>query len=353
VLTRALRDEGAQPVPSRWLNRLTNLLDGLTGTGGPEALAAMRARGRAVLDLADRLDRPEESVPAAQRPSPRPPVEARPRRLSFTQVETLIRDPYAIYARKILGLEALQPLRPEPDALLRGTVLHRIFARFMQDWKTGGFNDLRGHLVAIAREEIGRAVEWPLAERLWLARIERIAERFIADETKWRETCALAGAEVKGELHFPLPDFTVHGRADRIDRMADGGLVILDYKSGTAPSVAQMERFAVQLLIEALIAEGGGFEGIDAGTVREVVYVGLGAQSKREAHPLVDGVKRDFSTATIRARFESLVTGYAQREQGYTARRAVERVGFAGDYDHLSRYGEWDETADPEGEDVG
>jgi hypothetical protein len=38
--------------------------------------------------------------------------------------------------------------------------------------------------------------------------------------------------------------------------------------------------------------------------------------------------------------------------KGYTSRRANELLTFAGDYDHLARYGEWDETFDPEVEDL-
>ena len=50
----------------------------------------------------------------------------RPKELAVTRVGLLIRDPYAIYAQYILRLRALDPLRPEADAALRGQVLHKI-----------------------------------------------------------------------------------------------------------------------------------------------------------------------------------------------------------------------------------
>ena len=39
-------------------------------------------------------------------PAPTPPVAARPDRLPVTEIETWLRDPYAIYARRVLGLKA-------------------------------------------------------------------------------------------------------------------------------------------------------------------------------------------------------------------------------------------------------
>ena len=45
----------------------------------------------------------------------------RPRRLSVTRIEEWVRDPYATYARFILGLEALARPDERVDARLRGT----------------------------------------------------------------------------------------------------------------------------------------------------------------------------------------------------------------------------------------
>ena len=113
-------------MPSRWINRLTNLLGGLPDADGPEALEAMQARGDALAGPAPRaLEAPEPRLPRT-RPSPRPPVAARPSQLSVTEIKRLIRDPYAIYAAHILRLRPLDPLQHAPDALLRGIVLHEV-----------------------------------------------------------------------------------------------------------------------------------------------------------------------------------------------------------------------------------
>ena len=67
-------------------------------------VAAMRERGRVWVKRAVVLEAPLGEVTPAHRPSPRPPVAARPRRLAVTRISTLIRDPYSIYARYILRL---------------------------------------------------------------------------------------------------------------------------------------------------------------------------------------------------------------------------------------------------------
>ncbi len=49
--------------------------------------------------------------------------------------------------------------------------------------------------------------------------------------------------------------FTIRARADRIDTLADGRLVIIDYKTGAPPTAKQVEAgFAPQLPLEAMIA---------------------------------------------------------------------------------------------------
>ncbi|MGB0903677.1 MAG: double-strand break repair protein AddB, partial [Mangrovicoccus sp.] len=131
ILSRAARDAEAETVPSRWLNRLLNLLGGLPDQHGDAALAAMQARGTVWTDLAAQQDRPAHRLPPSPRPAPAPPAQARPRNYRATEIETLIRDPYQIYARKILKLHPLDGLRQRPEARLRGTLFHEVLETFL------------------------------------------------------------------------------------------------------------------------------------------------------------------------------------------------------------------------------
>ena len=64
-------------------------------------------------------------------PRPCPPVPLRPRTLRVTEIETWLADPYAIYARHLLGLKALDPIDMDPGAAERGTMIHRALDRFV------------------------------------------------------------------------------------------------------------------------------------------------------------------------------------------------------------------------------
>ena len=66
------------------------------------------------------------------RPAPTPPVEARPRRLSVTEIETWLRDPYAIYAKHVLKLRPLDALDEAVGPLERGTALHKALELFVR-----------------------------------------------------------------------------------------------------------------------------------------------------------------------------------------------------------------------------
>ncbi len=333
VLSRSRRGAEAETVPSRWLNRLVNLMAGLPDRNGPEALKAMQARGDDWLRIAAAFDRAPET-PAVRRPSPRPPVEARPKRLSVTEIKTLIRDPYAIYARHVLKLKPLDPLRPEPDPRLRGVVLHEILEIYLR--RGGGGRDV---LMSIAEAVIAEKVAWPLARTIWLSRIAKAADAFLAFTAATGGTPALL--EEKGAVQLPGIDFTLTGKPDRIDRLEDGRLLLIDYKTGEPPSPKQQLHFDKQLLLLAAMAEEGAFKGLDAEEVAKVVYVGLKSQLKTQEVALTPG-----QLAEVWAEFARLIAAFARPGQGYTARRALESVRDASDYDHLARFGEWDMTDD-------
>jgi ATP-dependent helicase/nuclease subunit B len=339
VLSRAKRGAEAETVPSRWVNRLVNLMEGLPERHGPEALKAMRARGEDWLAKAASFDR-APAIPPANRPSPRPPVEARPRKLSVTEIKTLIRDPFAIYARHVLKLRPLDPLRPEADPLLRGTVLHEILEVYLR--RGGGGRDA---LLAIAEAVLAEKVAWPLARTLWQARIAKAADAFLAFSASTGGTPVLL--EEKGAVQLP-DGFTLTGKPDRIDRLEDGRLVLIDYKTGDPPTKDQQIHFDKQLLLLAAMVESGGFKGLEPDEVARVVYLGLKAQLKTSAITLEPG-----QVAETWAEFARLIAAFARPRQGYTARRALETVREVTDYDHLARFGEWDLTDAPVPEDLG
>ena len=339
VLSRAKRGPEAETVPSRWLNRLVNLMSGLPQKHGPEALSAMRDRGDDWLRKAQAFDAAPATNPA-KRPSPRPPVTARPKKLSVTEIKTLVRDPYAIYARHVLKLRPLDPLRPEADPRLRGVVLHEILEVYL---RSGGGG--REKLLAITDAVLAERVAWPLARTIWHSRIAKAADAFLDFSASTGGQPVLI--EEKGATPLPGLDFTLTGKPDRIDQLDDGRLYLIDYKTGAPPTKAQQKHFDKQLFLTAAMAEEGGFKGLDPHEVARLSYVGLKADLAIETTELQLG-----EVAEVWAEFGRLIASYSRPGQGYTARRALEKITDVSDYDHLSRFGEWDMTDDPAPEDL-
>jgi len=349
ILSRARRDADAETVPSRWLNRLLNLLGGLPDAGGAEALAQMRGRGAAWLALAAALDQPTAPLAPAPRPAPRPPEEARPRQYSVTAIKTLIRDPYAIYAKRILRLSPLDPLRPGPDPRLRGEALHRIVEHFVAEFDPAeSLESGRNRLLRLAETVLEAMIPWPSAQRLWRARLARIAAELVAQEAARRAEGAPAVVETKASIAIGATGHILTAKPDRIDLLHDGTAMVYDYKSGTLPKEPEVRHFDKQLLLEAAMIARGAFVEIGPREVSGMTYIHLGGSG--ETRRLKLGPEDVEETWT---KLQALLARYGARKQGFAARRAMQLSRDAGDYDHLARFGEWDVTDLPSPEDVG
>jgi len=346
VISRAVRNADAETVASRWVNRLTNLLNGLPDQGGKTALSDMRKRGDAWLSLATAAER-ADPVAHAHRPAPRPPIAARPDKLAVTGIKTLLRDPYAIYARYILRLFKLNPLRPSPDALLRGSVLHKVletFTRTRPEAETR--NAARTRLIAVAEAVLQNEVPWPAARVLWMSRMQRAADFFLGVEA------ALGGTpmviEEQGAVQLTGLPFTLTAKPDRIDTLPDGRVHIFDYKTGSPPSKDQQKFFDKQLLLEAAMVARGAFKPLDGPrNVAGITYIGLGSNPKEDTSTPDEAVLDQ-----VWEELHQLIAEYMSPDRGYVSRRAMHGERFPGDYDHLARYGEWEMTDDPKPEDV-
>jgi ATP-dependent helicase/nuclease subunit B len=287
-------------------------------------------------------------VDKARRPSPRPPLAHRPDRLSVTDVQVLIRDPYEIYARRILRLNALDPLHKTPEPRDRGNVLHHVLERFIRERPDLSEAVHRQRLLELAAETLAEQVPWPTARRLWLARLARVAQHFLAEETGRAALANPMAFERRGQIVLSDLGFTLVAKADRIDLSPEGALYVYDYKTGNPPSVAEQKKFSKQLLLEAVIAERGGFAEIAGAQVLGAAYIGLGANPRTIPAPLAE-----MSTAQTLHELRLLIAAFQSEMRGYTAQLARQSERVQGDYDQLSRAGEWDLSETPVPEDVG
>ena len=351
VLSRALRDGDSPTVASRWLTRLLNLLNGL-GPVGKSVIRDMRLRGRHWQQLGGLLDVPPMTIPSALRPSPQPPVDARPDQLSVTRIKTLIRDPYAVYARNVLNLKPLDVLGREPDALTRGIALHEVIEAFVTQTLDGLPDSAQDLFLEIAEDVLQKEAPWPATRRFWLARLARISGWFIKSEEDRRTQGVVAAQEVSGWREIPEHSFRLTGKADRIDVGSDGNYLIYDYKTGRIPSRIETELFDKQLQLEAAIAEVGGFDKLDARKVCNLSYVGLNASAYQTEGQTQDIDVEDKMTDAIWEELTRLIGAYRRQDQGYTARAKMQKTTDVSDFDHLSRRGEWQDSDRPNPEQV-
>ncbi|MEO1330086.1 MAG: PD-(D/E)XK nuclease family protein [Pseudomonadota bacterium] len=356
VLTRTRKADGAPTVASRWLLRLTTLLEGLA----PEPLGEMRARGARWLALAGRLD-PLDALNAAarrpaERPAPRPPIEARPRALSVTDVETLIRDPYALYAKRTLRLRALPALDERPDARDRGEILHAIMEDFSRRTADGDWppEDPSGLYDAVVETALAPIRNWPMLHAFWRTRARQIRDWHLDQEAARRAAGRPTALEATGKLpvETALGTVTLTGKADRIDRKDDGTFALYDYKTGAPPSERQVAHFAKQLPLEAAMLARTAFDdpvgGASAGPgpVSEVAYVSLtGGSGGGTVKRLFEGEEAEAADAALDG-LAKLCSAYADPGLAYRSRTRPESLRYAGDYDHLARVGEWADGVD-------
>ncbi len=271
ALIRAARQEGAPTVPSRWLLRLEAVLRavGLEGRLGPDPeIAAATALS----------DQPRELRPLP-RPEPRPPLASRPRQLPVTEIETWRRDPYAVYAKHILKLRALDELDADPDRADLGIAIHNALAEFVHRHPHGLPAHAERELLEIGEWKFGPLLSRPSAWAFWWPRFERIARWFVAEEQARRTGIAESRSEVEGKIELDAPGgtFTIIARADRVDRLASGALAVIDYKTGSVPRKQDIAAaIAVQLPLEGAIASAGGFGGIAGAPVAALEHWKLG-----------------------------------------------------------------------------
>ena len=333
VLSWARRDEAGPVIPSRFVLRVEAMLG---------ELAKDHREVRAVR-LAQAIDRapPAEPYP---RPAPCPTAEQRDVALSVTAIDRLRGDPYQFYAQAILRFRKLDPLDAEPSAAWKGTVVHRVLERWH---KAGG---RAGELLAIAAEELNEMRAHPLVRSLWWPRLAKAlewADGEISTLAGEGRTCLVS--EQHGHIEFD--GVKVHGRIDRIDRLPDGRLAVVDYKTGGAPSNTMVAAgFALQLGTLGLIAEGNGFEGVTGETgafeywslvKNEASPSGFGKRSSPILGELGrTGVPFDEFLDKTAGYLSDAIARWIKGSEPFTAQLNPD-VPMFNDYDQLMRLDEW------------
>jgi ATP-dependent helicase/nuclease subunit B len=341
ILTRSARAGDAPAVASRWLQRLTAFV-------GDEQAAALRAKGERLIHWGRLLDT-AEPVPFATRPCPKPALAARPTRFSVTEIETLRRDPYAVYAKRILGLRPLDPLIRDPSAAERGSLFHDILHRFAQAGIDPRDEDAPERLVAIGRATFDEAALPADVDAVWWPRFRLLATGIIEWERDVRPVGIRRLAEADAsQTQIGATGATLSGRADRIDLHPAGFADIIDFKTGSYPSKRQAHMLVVpQLALEGALLRRGAFgDAAGARAPADLAYVRLRANGRVEEETILQFKNQQRSADDLSqdawSRLEQLVTWYGDEAHGYLSRALpFKEHDVDGDYDHLARVLEW------------
>lgn len=221
-LTRSERTQHAVTSPSRWWQRL------LLVQAQPELSSFHRRSAARYLAWARHMDIPEHYIPA-EAPKPNPAAHLRPRSLRATQMRDLITNPYAVYARSILGLEPLDEIDREPDGMVLGDLMHRLLEKLgAQDTVSDA------DIEALVDGVLGQYGQSGRGQVLWRARLIRGAHFFLVEHLKRRGLLTDTGSEVPMEFSLPVggEHILFRGRADRTEHYRDGHRSIVDFKTG-------------------------------------------------------------------------------------------------------------------------
>nr|WP_272213733.1 double-strand break repair protein AddB [Marinicella sp. W31]MDC2879683.1 double-strand break repair protein AddB [Marinicella sp. W31] len=352
IFSRAMRQGSAPTVASRWLQRLLAF-------AGADLEAALKRRGDRLTGWAYALDdAPRTAIPP--RPEPYPPAEDQPKRYSFSEIGRLRRDPYAIYAQKVLKLDPLAPFNADPSVKERGILYHALAERFI---KSGADPATEAGRMAMEDVLAGLLLEAELPPHLalsWVPRLKSVAAELLKFETARRLSTSIDTTltEAGAGFDIPLADIRLTGIADRIDILDDGRAEIIDYKTGISPSLNQARTLLEpQLPLEAAALAAGAFKDVPALETKSLKYVrlrpghrfGVDALEKAETKKDPAITAGELASDALRE-FTRFVTALKTGTRPFASRLIPASArDFGGEYDHLARVAEWS-TADDNGE---
>ncbi|MBU1174172.1 MAG: double-strand break repair protein AddB [Alphaproteobacteria bacterium] len=350
VLAYSTRIGTAPALPSRLLQRLETFL-------GENAARAPRQRGARLVAAARALDAVSLVVPAP-RPMPSPPAKDRPRKLSVTEIEKLVRSPYDLYAKYVLNLSRLDPLGMDADLAERGTLIHEVLAATIGDplfdpTAPEALDRLLAHADAVF---VGLET-LPARRAVWRRRLAIQGARVLAFEAERAPVLASRHVEIDGRWSFAVEgvDFVLRGRADRIDRRNDGLSEIIDFKTGSVPDKKEMRQLlAPQLLAEAKMLAEGGFEPrVPAGSVATLVYLKLPADPngfERIEVATPEGMSLGDAVEALNMALQARIAAFLLRDDQPLVADILPKPNrsYQGDYEHLSRRAEWAAVEDAE-----
>lgn len=344
VLSRSKKSNGAPTVASRWVQRLCAVLS-------VDTVSAIKSRGDDLIAFSNsQTDGATGQI--AKRPDPKPASDAQPKSYSFSEISTLRRDPYAVYAKRILRLQPFESFSNEADLRARGTIFHAVleeFSKLLSDQKPDELELLLAEILERNFASSGLPNEIAI---LWEDRFSRLIKPFVEWELHHGENVHDRIIEASAKCRLPGDiEFFITGRADRIDVLDDGTVDIIDFKTGLSPSAKEARSLLdPQLPLEAFAVMQSGFKNIGPSSVRSLKYVRL----KPADQLIVDQVEakptrkepEPYSAEQLGQKaadeLSQLLQELYHNKIGFKS-RTIPKMDrdYTGDYNHLARVSEW------------
>ncbi len=353
VITRAAKRGGDPMVRSRFLQRLI-------AVSGEQAVKDVRARGQVYLDWARALNQPLVAAAPIERPEPAPARDLMPKGFRITDIETLRRDPYALYAREILRLDPLEPLDRPINAADRGTAIHDALGNYTKAFPQTPPADPRATLLDYGRKAFSGLASAAEYETFWWPRYCQTVDWFLDWDARQRGDGSSIHAEIDGAMTVPLEgggEVSFRGRADRIEHHPDASFSVIDYKTGLVPTVKQVQAgLSPQLTLTAALVMRGGFAAIQAGKPNRLDYIKLNIREGGEVKSMTIKMDGEAVGELIDKHWSgtlTLINALFNQGLGFAARLHPKNITSVGDYDHLARVKEWSVGGDDEAGDEG
>jgi ATP-dependent helicase/nuclease subunit B len=278
-----------------------------------------------------------------------------PREYRITEIEKLIRDPYEIFARRILELDPLQPVAMPPGAAERGTLIHDVIGDFTKAYPTKLPPDARAQLLDAGDRLFAAYAAYPDVAAFWRPRFEAIVDYYLDWEEERRKSAKRVIAETDGRLaidHDAVGPIILRGRADRIEILKDGTLAIVDFKTGNPPGAREVQQGKnPQLTLEAAMAARGVFNDVPKADASELVYVKLKGDATLNDERHIEDENNDAMDLADDhlERVIALIAEYCSGTRPFLSRVHMKKAGDRGDYDHLARVREWSTSGESDG----
>ena len=250
IVTRSFNKNNSPTIKSRFLLKLEAVLQ---ATKLYEQLDLGKYYTQ-ILAKISQIDK-KENITA---PRPKAAIEDRFTRFSVTDIGKWIRDPYYIYAKRILKLKPLDDIDKEPSFAEFGNFVHKALENFIKDYEE--FNSLPKKIEALinkyGKEAFGLCFPDEESKLLWWPKFENIAKWFVEKEEEIRKNLKASYTELEANLFINGINITT--KIDRINFYQNGEIEIIDYKTGMVPSISEARiGLEPQLSMEAIILSDG------------------------------------------------------------------------------------------------